>query len=175
MDSKLPEYQPVSIELQTEPPDPTIVVPVSSSCMCLTIFSLAAEAHPILIDSGKGGPRGTWYGCDILYGGTNYSATDGPGGPFLRGEHPWRHRSPPTIGHLHTEKEAIQIIGYTTETKADFTEFDYSKNGTRASIPARAGCVNGFDNPLRITYFRTIAPSKTGQYFFFRCMCMDIL
>ena len=58
MDSKLPEYQPVSIELQTEPPDPTIVVPVSSSCMCLTIFSLAAEAHPILIDSDGGGDRG---------------------------------------------------------------------------------------------------------------------
>ena len=38
----------------------------------------------------KGGTR---YGCDIRSGGTNYSATDGPGGPFLRGDHPRRDRS----------------------------------------------------------------------------------
>ena len=30
------------------------------------------------------------YGCDIRSGGTIYSATDGPGGPFLRGDHPRR-------------------------------------------------------------------------------------
>ena len=33
---------------------------------------------------------GTNYGCDIQSGGTIYSATDGPGGPILRGDHPRR-------------------------------------------------------------------------------------
>ena len=33
MDSKPPEYQPVANELQTVPPDPEIVVPVSILCV----------------------------------------------------------------------------------------------------------------------------------------------
>ena len=35
-----------------------------------------------------GGGGGTRHGCDIRPGGTNYAAADGPGGPFLRGDHP---------------------------------------------------------------------------------------
>ena len=38
---------------------------------------------------GRGGTR---YGCDIQSGGTIYSATDGPGGPFLRRDHPRRDK-----------------------------------------------------------------------------------
>ncbi len=37
---------------------------------------------------------GTTYGCDIQSGGTDYSATDGPGGPLFGGDHPQRDRPP---------------------------------------------------------------------------------
>ena len=42
---------------------------------------------------------GTRYGCDIWSGGgTMYSATDGPGGPILRGDHPQRDST--TVGDI---------------------------------------------------------------------------
>ena len=55
------------------------------------------------------------YGYDIRSGGTIYSAMDGPGGPILRGDHPWRDRSSDLWGTR--EKCLLESNGQTQEDK----------------------------------------------------------
>ena len=67
------------------------------SFIFLAHFSASTLARSAMTRVGPSAAGGTRYGCDIRSGGTLYSATDGPGGRILRGDHP-RRDTPNPVG-----------------------------------------------------------------------------